>query len=104
MADLEISKRDKGFLINFTVQDSAGAAYNLTDYTIKLKVWSPNSPTTLKVNGTCTPIIAASGTCYYAVVAGDFDNVDDYNAEIELTKTDIIESTKKFTISVKESG
>ena len=104
MATLTIPKSDKGFILNFTIQDSSGTAYNLTGYTIKLKVWSPGVPGTLLLTGTCTILIAANGTCYYTVAATDFASVGRFQAELELTKTDVIESTENFTITVSESG
>lgn len=104
MANLTIPKADKGFYLSFTVTDSAGTAYNLTDYTIKLKVWNTGRPGTLIVDGTCAIVVAASGTCRYSVAATDFTLKGTYSAELELTKTDIIESTRMFTIEVTESG
>ncbi len=103
-ANLTVPKNDKGYYLSFTVKDSAGDAYNLTDYTIKLKVWSAGSPSTLIVDGTCSIVVAASGTCRYLVTATDFTVKGLYSAELELTKTDVIESTTAFTIEVKESG
>ena len=104
MADLTISKGDKGYYLNFTVQDSAGDAYNLTGYTIKLKVWVDGRPDSLMVDGTGEIVVAASGTCRYLVTATDFTAKGTYSAEIELTKTGIAESAKVFTLEVTESG
>ena len=39
MADLTVPRGDKGYRLSFTVTDSDGDAYNLTGYTINLKVW-----------------------------------------------------------------
>jgi len=104
MADLSIPANDKGYYLNFTVQDSTGTAYNLTDYTITLKVWSTNQPGTLLTSGACSIVVAASGTCRYLVTATDFTIKGTYSAELELTKSGVIESTVSFTIEVKESG
>lgn len=104
MADLTIAQNDKGYYLNFTITDSAGAAYNLTGYTIKLKVWYANKADTLIVDGTCTIVSAALGTCKYLVTATDFITIENYYGELELTKSGIIESTERFTIEVKESG
>jgi len=106
MADLTIAQNDKGFYLLFTIKDSAGNAYNLTDYTIKLKVWQANKASTLIVEGTCSIVIpATNGICKYLVTANDFKTIDEnYSAELELTKSGVIESTEKFTIEVKESA
>ena len=104
MAVLTIPKSDKGFYINFTVQDSAGVAYDLTGYTIKLKVWSPGISGTLLLTGTCNIVNATAGTCRYLIAATDFTIIGTYLAELELTKTNVVESTEPFRITVVESG
>lgn len=102
MADLTIPKRDYGYYLNFTVQDSDGAAYNLTGYTITLKVWRESVPGLL-MSGDCAIVVAASGTCRYLVVAGAFSKAGTYQAELELTKSGVVESTGNFEIEVEES-
>lgn len=104
MADITIPKDDMGFDLNFTVQNSSGSPYDLTGYTIKLKVWRAGSSGNLKVDGSCTIVDAAAGTCKYGVQANDFDTVGNYIAELELTKAGVRESTKTFSISVTESA
>ena len=104
MTTITVPKSDKGYYLSFTIQDSAGNAYNLTDYTIKLKVWVAGRPDSLTVDGTGEIVVAASGTCRYLVTATDFTAKGTYSAEIELTKTGIAESTKEFTLEVTESG
>ena len=104
MADLTIAQNDKGYYQGFTINDSAGNAYTLTGYTIKLKVWKANKKDTLIVNGTCEIVSEALGTCKYLVTASDFITKEIYQAELELTKSGVIESTESFTIEVKESA
>ena len=104
MADLTIPKGDYGYYLNFTVQDSDGDAYDLTGYTIKFKVWKPNFSGTLLVDGTCDIVVAASGTCKYLVVSGNFAVVDIYKFELELTKSGVVESTISKDLKVTESG
>ena len=101
---LTIPKGDYGYNLNFTVQDADGNAFNLTGYTITLKVWAPNVPGTLKFSGACTIDVAASGTCHYVLVSGNFDTVARYQAELELTKSGVVSSTRPFIIVVEESG
>jgi len=104
MADLTIPKGDYGFLLAFTVQKDDGTAYDLTDYTIKLKVWTMGTPANLIVDAICTPNVPADGTCYYIIQSGDFDTVGNYLLELELTKAGVVESTRYYTLEVKESG
>ena len=104
MADIYIPKGDKGFNLNFTVQEDDGTAYNLATYTITLKIWPENMSTEPIVDAACTPIVAASGTCYYTVTATDFTSAGDYILEIELTKTGVIESTRHYTLKVEDSA
>lgn len=104
MADITIAQNDKGYYLTFTINDSAGAAYNLTDYTIKLKVWYANNADSLTLDGTCSIVNAILGTCRYLVTATDFININEYSAELELQKSGVIESTDSFTIEVKESA
>jgi hypothetical protein len=104
MINIVVPKGDKGFNFAFTVTNSAGTAYNLTGYTIKLKMWNPDIPDTLLINSACSIVVAANGTCVYIVGATDFAITGFYYAEIELTKTDIIESTEPFSIEVTESA
>jgi len=102
MADLTVPKGDYGYQLVFTVQDSAGDAYNLTDYTITLKVWREGLPG-LIMSGVCTILVAASGTCHYVVVAGAFNRAGNYKAELELTKSGTVESTQNFDLEVEQS-
>ena len=101
-ADLTIPKKDYGYYLSFTVQDSAGVAYDLTGYTITLKVWRKDVPGLL-MSGNCAIVVAASGTCRYSVVAGVFNKAGTYQAELELTKSGVVESTRNFEIKVEES-
>ena len=102
MADLTIPKGDYGYQIVFTVKDSAGVAYVLSGYTITLKVWRSGMPGLL-LSGACTIMVAASGTCYYPVVVGNFNRVGIYQVELELTKSGVVESTRNYVLEVEES-
>ena len=104
MDNITIPQYDKGFNLAFTVTDSTATAYNLTGYTVKLKVWEEGIPTTFIVNGSITVDVAASGTCHYTIVADDFNSIATYLAELELTKAGVIESTESFRITIAESG
>jgi len=104
MTTIYIPSSDMGFNLNFTVKNADGSAFNLTGYTIKLKVWRAGQPGLLLLNGSCGIDNATAGTCHYTITATDFTSVGTFKAELELTKTGIIESTKTFGIEVMESG
>ena len=55
------------------------------------------------MSGDCAIVVAADGTCRYSVVAGAFNRPGTYQAELELTKSGVVESTQNFEIEVKES-
>lgn len=103
MATFTVPRNDKGYYLNFTVQDSTGTAFNLTSYTITLKIWSPGNPGTLLMSGACSIVSAAAGTCRYSVGATDFTLTGTYNMELELTQSGVIESTRLYTLEVTES-
>ena len=50
MAGLTVPKGDFGYYINFTVTDDDDAAYNLSGYTVTLKIWDPNNPEHIQIN------------------------------------------------------
>ena len=113
---IEVTQGSYGYSLNFTIKDSEGNSKDLTGYTIYFKVWKKDG--TVKVNGTCTTDDAVSGTCHYTVQSGDFDTLDDtfyvtedevtkkvseYQAELELTKTGILENTISDALRIYES-
>jgi len=104
MSDLTVPKGDKGFNLSFTVHDSDGDVYDLTDYTVTLKAWKSGVPGALVVNEACNVTNASLGTCTYSVNAADFGSVASYKMELELTKSGVIESTENYDLRVEESG
>lgn len=105
MSKLTVAMGNFGYRLSFTVQDSSGTAYDITAYTVTLKVWKQGVPGTLVLTEACTPLVAADGTCYYDVQTGDFDTGGRYSAELELTiGATNVESTETFTITVVESA
>lgn len=90
--------------LSFTVKDAAGNAFDLTGYTITFKMWRKGIPGTLVVSGTGAIVNATAGTCKYTVASGDFNTVGLYSAEVELTKTGVVQSVEVFDLEVKESG
>lgn len=79
---------DKLYDIDFTLQDAAGAAFDLTgNSAIKLRAQKQGTAA-LEVDGTCSVVGAATGgKVRYNVANGELDAVGDYYAEIEVTFT-----------------
>ena len=101
---IAISQGDYGYNLDFSITESDGSVRVLTDYTVTLKMWKPGAKETLLIDGGCEIDDEEAGTCHYAVQDGDFDTRGRYHAELELTKTGIVESTEPFIIAVVESG
>jgi len=102
--NISIPKGTYGIDINFTVYNNDGTAYNLTGLTVKLHVWKAGIPGTLIVDGSCTLVVAASGTCKYTVASGDFDTVGVYLWELEMTKASFEDNTETGRLTVTESS
>ncbi len=97
---IEVVENDELYDINFTVKDDAGVIIDLTGATIKLKV-SAIGGTALELDGTCTLVVAASGTCKYEVQNGELDTVAIYHAALRVTASGgKIITTKRFDINV----
>jgi hypothetical protein len=81
---IQIWQNDFGYQIPFTLQDGTGNAVNLTGANLTLKVQSSQDPTTtdLTLAGSMVLDDAVSGTCHYAVAAGDFSNPETFMCQI----------------------
>ena len=109
MEKITIPKDDVGSKLEFTVKDSGGTVVNLTTYTaVNIKMWAPGIPGTLLLDKACSNL-ASDGTCDYTIATADFTDeaypsAGRYHAELELTDTDVVESTETFGITIVESG
>ena len=103
MADLTVAKGDFGFYLNFTVQNSDGTAFNLTGYVVTINVWQDVPRPAALFTGNCPHVVAASGTCRYLVVTGDFPTKGAYRLELELTQAGVNISTRPYDLNVTES-
>jgi len=99
---IKIPKGTYGIALNFTVYNNDGTAHDLTDLTVTLKVWKAGQ--SLLVNSACSLDVAASGTCHYTIVDGDFDTAGRYLWELELTKASYKDNTEPGELFVAESG
>jgi hypothetical protein len=105
---LSVPKGDYGITYTFhSVKKNATSGVSvkdLTGFTVTLKMWVAGSPGTLLLDAACTVTNAAGGVCTYTSLAGDFDTVGTFNAELELTEAGIVDSSMPFTIHITESG
>ncbi len=77
-----------GFKLTGTVYSDADrtTAFNLTGYTIKLRLSQENAKSD-NFNQTCTITVAASGTFYLSVTENTLPTAGLYLANVELTKS-----------------
>jgi hypothetical protein len=54
MTKIYIPKGDKGFNLSFTIRDSNGNAYDISTYTVTLKLWRKGLPGTVVQSGART--------------------------------------------------
>ena len=102
--DIYIPQGDYGYDIAFTLYDGSGNIFNPTGYTVTLKVWTYDIPSSLLLTGVGGITDAPNGKVYYTLVSGDFDTEGRFMGEIELTKAGAVESFRTFVIHVTESG
>jgi len=81
-----IVKDDFGYNLDFTFNDTAGDAVDITGLVITLKARALGSTTTF-LTKTCTIDTAASGTCHYTVADGDFNTVGLFEYELEASSS-----------------
>jgi len=104
MSDLELIRNDTGFDIEFEVDDADGVDVNLTDSTVKFKMWKPGE-TACKINGACTLTTPLEGKCKYTVTSGNLDTRGDYDAELEITYiSGKIITASSISITIKEDA
>jgi hypothetical protein len=103
---LTIPCGDYGYDINFVLTNADCTAFDLTGYTLKLKMWKPGKPKDLLVDGTITITTppGSDGLAYYTIVSGNFDIAGSFVGEVEGTKAGIKISWKTFDLVVSESG
>ena len=83
--------------MNFIVYHADGSVYDLTGFTVTLKVWLDG---TLLFSGQCMIVNGPQGKCKYTVASGNFATEGKFLAELELTKTGWVEDTDTFEIQV----
>ena len=100
---MKVKKGDFGYLIPVKLLKADYAAFNLTGYTVKMKVWAKGTPGSIKwtLDGNITN--AAAGEVEFTVTNTHFTEAGIFKGEIEIARAGHIESSKSFTIEVEES-
>ena len=97
-----IIRKDKGYSIEFTIKDSENKIYILTGYKIMIRSWPVGEKSDVELNKECPIINEAEGTCGLLLTGTEFPTAENYEAELELTKTGIVETTNRFMIKVRD--
>lgn len=82
MTKISVVNGDKGYDINFTLEDANEVAFDLTGSTLLFKA-QKQGDADLKFSGNMAIIDGPAGTCKYTVQEGDFSQPGAYYAEIE---------------------
>jgi hypothetical protein len=102
---LIVPKGDYGYSLTFYVKnDDAGeTVFDLTDYTVTLKLWPAGRAGAPYLSGVCVIEDAVAGKCYYTIKSGDLDKVGIFSLELQMTKMGKKESTRSYQLQVTES-
>lgn len=99
MEILILTKKDKGFDLNFTVKNDKGETIDLTDSTVKFQIADHNY--TNKINGLCTITKADAGKCKYTFADNDLDlSPGNYWGCIEYTSGEKVISSSQFMVKI----
>jgi len=100
----EFYQRDYGLSLEWTLYQSDGTTpFDLTGYTVKLKMWVTGYQSILTINGNCSIISPTNGTVSYTPAINDFASCGEYTAEFEATATGIIVTFSQFKITILPS-
>jgi len=104
MPHLKVKKDNYGFNWTFYIVDEdTGAVKDISGYTITLKVWDIKG-SSLAFSDTCAITDGPNGVCTYTLKAADTDTEGTYYAELEMTKTGVIEDTETFEIYIRPTA
>jgi hypothetical protein len=83
---LEIVQGNYGFALPFTLQDSSGAAVDITSASLAFKAQLESDPS-VQFSGAMAIVSGPGGTCSYTVAQTDFPTSGVWNAQIVATFT-----------------
>ena len=80
--NIKVVKGDKGYQVEFALQDANGNVYDLTAASLTFRA-QKQGEATATVEGSMSIVVANEGTCTYTVADGDFAESGLWYAEIE---------------------
>jgi len=85
----------------FIIQDSAGAAQNISGDTVILAVWDEDG---YLLSGECTICSATIGGVYYTIQSGDFRTPGRYSFEFDVLEGTALNPTDTYTLEVQKTA
>lgn len=85
MIKINAVQNDKGYDLQFTLQDNSGVAVDLTGVTTLYFKAQHEDASAIGFSGSMTVLNAPAGECSYTVANGNFALAGEYYAEIEAT-------------------
>ena len=86
-----VYENNYGLPIIWTLYQSDGVTpFNLTNYTVKFKMWKPVYPDTLKIDRECDIIDAPNGIVQFVPIPTDFDTPGYYYAQFQASVNGIV--------------
>ena len=102
MADLIIQRGDHGFYVDGTITNDDGSAFDLSGYTLTFNAWEMGKWNKPLVAGSAEAVVATQGTWKYLVAANDFITEGEYLVGVRATKSGAQETTRNYSLEVKE--
>lgn len=89
MSKITLVRNDFDYALTFNVKEYDRTAFDLGSDTIVFKVALPDA-SGVSFSGTCSITDAAGGVCTYTVGATDFTTSAEYEAELEISGSQVI--------------
>lgn len=103
MADLTIQRSDYGFYVQGAITNADGSVFNLAGYAVTFSAWEMGNWDHPLVVATAELVVATQGTWKYLIVENDFITAGEYLVAVRATKAGAQETTRNYTLEVKES-
>lgn len=100
MTAITVVQDDYGYQLNFTLEDSTGAAFSLTGNIGLLFRAQLQNKASVSFSGAMTVVSASAGTCYYLVGQGNFSFAQPYVGEIQVSFSGQVVTFSNIQITV----
>lgn len=103
MTELIIPRATYGFGVNASLQTHSGDIFNVSGYTVGVRVWAGGTPGTVFHSSAVTVNGAASGSITWTIASGVFMSSDSrYQARFVANISGVREAFEMFTLKVEE--